>query len=1320
MANAQIVPTTTVGEAYKSVAELDGISFAIVNTADGKALHGSNNQNLAYSEYSAAFSSGNTGYMWKLVSVPSDADEAIQGCYYLQLITPKGENYNCWGMGGYLNSQPATGGCSFILGLNNQHGQDGANLAVYDIQYVEDQGFVLKNIGTGMYQGYNNLPANSADPVYWTFAPVESSYVPALESLLAEGEAMKATVTRADAVAAYEAAITGIDPATTTDALADAKKVDAAIIELAKAIPAVAGADFTRAIVNPSFEAGSIEGWTESYGGNSANNGNFGAAAGSYFVERWQDKANGGLSDGSIMQTITGLPNGTYKLTAPMQNLEQNNSDAAGKGYLLVANDDSTEVAVSGETVEVTTEVTDGTLTIGAVLKGCTGNWVCVDNFQLTLVEAAPVFYSVAIAEVENGTVTTTPVEYAIEGEEVALAITPAKGYVLESLSVVSGETAIEVSESYVFIMPAADVTVNATFAPIKIEPTIISPTIAVGEAYTSVEALKDAHFAITAEGKALYGSDNQNAAFNDFAQAFKSTNSGYMWKLVSVPSDADEAIQGCYYLQLITPKGENYNCWGMGGYLNSQPATGGCSFILGLNNQHGQDGANLAVYDIQYVEDQGFVLKNIGTGLYQGADAAPANKENPTYFTLAPVSSTYVPALEAMLAEGESWKAIISDAEAVAAYDAAIAGIDPATTEDALADAKKVDAAISELAKAQTAAAGVSFTRAIVNPSFELGDRTGWEENYGGNTSGTNNFGKKTGAIFLERWTGAPGTLSDGYIQQTVAGLPNGTYKLTAEMQNLVLANDPATDGKGYYLVANGDSTEVAVAGETVEVTTEVTDGTITIAAAIKGCTGNWVCVDNFQLTLVEAAPVIAEKTYTLDVERYPGLGYGVTAFTPDFTEALAFLGIEDVTAATLVGINADGSEEAAPGPGGIDGWCNSEGTFVGWGTEAKICVKFFPSVPQYEICDMNGGDVVGTTYTVKYALKANDKTAIYAINVKFVEKPVIYLADYTAKAETVELKIAAQDAEGNWAAESATEAINVADITALVGENYVVYGVGAKDGDKETLTNSYSCDPHPGFWCLADGTADVWANSTFGVSFYADEGVFKTWTKAAVTEDLSTTFYFVNEEAKEYVAYKVVLCAPVAEEPEIGTVIHTIDFSTQETYPYFRMDGPEGTSFDVINGALVIENNAERTNPWDLQPFICDWFNLKLDYDYVVRITMKASADGGAQLNMGTWSASMYQQLSFTASEEYQTYEVTFPKSTVESSGNDVHILFQGGKFVGKVEIAKVEIIEIVPVAIESVETAAPAARKFIENGQVVIIKNGVKYNIAGQVIE
>ena len=131
------------------------------------------------------------------------------------------------------------------------------------------------------------------------------------------------------------------------------------------------------------------------------------------------------------------------------------------------------------------------------------------------------------------------------------------------------------------------------------------------------------------------------------------------------------------------------------------------------------------------------------------------------------------------------------------------------------------------------------------------------------------------------------------------------------------------------------------------------------------------------------------------INVDREVGLGYGVTSYEPDFTEALAYLGIENVTDATVVGINADGSEEAAPGPGGIDGWCDANGNFIGWGKEdTRICVKFFPSVPQYEICDMNGADEVGKTYTVKYGLKANDKMATFVINVTFVKSQEVELS--------------------------------------------------------------------------------------------------------------------------------------------------------------------------------------------------------------------------------------------------------------------------------------------------------------------------------------
>ena len=598
-------------------------------------------------------------------------------------------------------------------------------------------------------------------------------------------------------------------------------------------------------------------------------------------------------------------------------------------------------------------------------------------------------------------------------------------------------------------------------------------------------------------------------------------------------------------------------------------------------------------------------------------------------------------------------------------------------------------------------------------------------------------------------RWTAADATGVQERIENTSLSLGTSTglvygdgnvyYLNYADLSDAKTLVAVATEGEPRFLfnrVEDNGNVNAELPRDAAKYETVVDNGdgsktyTINIAAiveefgfahlhAIKGA--NWA---NTTVTSLKVGKVVKPvKNYSIDVERYPGMGYGPTTATADLAEALSFLGVEAATAEMLSIVNPDGTEVSDYAT--YDGWFAADGTANTWGDNSKVCVKFFQALSsgQFEICDMNGADVVGTTYTVKFALKANDKTAIYTINVKFVEKPAIYLADYTAKAETVELKIAAQDAEGNWAAESATEAINVADITALVGENYVVYGVGAKDGDKETLTNSYSCTPHPGFWCLADGTADVWANSTFGVSFYAAEGVFKTWTKAAVTEDLSTTFYFVNEEAKEYVAYKVVLCAPVAEEPEIGTVIHTIDFTTQESYPYYVMTAPAGSSFDVIDGALVIENTVEQANFWDLQPFVCDWFSLKAGYDYIVRITMKADTDGSATIGMGTWSASMSKQLEFTAGTEYQKYNVEFPASTVESANNDVHVLFQAGKYIGKVEIAKVEIIEIVPVGIETPETAAPAAQKngkFLENGKIVIIKNGQKYSTSGSIIK
>jgi hypothetical protein len=129
---------------------------------------------------------------------------------------------------------------------------------------------------------------------------------------------------------------------------------------------------------------------------------------------------------------------------------------------------------------------------------------------------------------------------------------------------------------------------------------------------------------------------------------------------------------------------------------------------------------------------------------------------------------------------------------------------------------------------------------------------------------------------------------------------------------------------------------------------------------------------------------------------------------------------------------------------------------------------------------------------------------------------------------------------------------------------------------------------------------------------------------------------------------------------------------------YPYYRMSEPDGSSFNVENGLLVINNTKEQANNWDLQPFIIDWLTIKEGSGYKVRITMASSVAGKANLSFGTWSGANDQEFEFTASEDFKQYDIEFPSSTV-SDENNVHILFQMGKVVGTVKIKKVEVFEL-----------------------------------------
>lgn len=155
---------TATESSYVSLTGIDQISqqnFFILNEEDGKMFYGSDNQNLGYDTSETVLAnSGIVGYMFKAEKVGSN--------YLLRLIKLDGTEYSIWGSPGYLNSQPTDGWCSFILGLNNQNGQDIKDGALWDIQYVNDKGFALKNIGTGLYLK-DATPAKYDTPTYFNF-----------------------------------------------------------------------------------------------------------------------------------------------------------------------------------------------------------------------------------------------------------------------------------------------------------------------------------------------------------------------------------------------------------------------------------------------------------------------------------------------------------------------------------------------------------------------------------------------------------------------------------------------------------------------------------------------------------------------------------------------------------------------------------------------------------------------------------------------------------------------------------------------------------------------------------------------------------------------------------------------------------------------------------------------------------------------------------------------------------------------------------------------------------------------------------------------
>ena len=146
--------------------------------------------------------------------------------------------------------------------------------------------------------------------------------------------------------------------------------------------------DRTSLIQNPSFETNGTAGWTVS---NMATQSNtvFAQKKGTYYLESWVNIGQK-IGAASVVQTLKDLPQGNYRLKASALHIQQSGSGStvnkgdAQTGVVLFAGSAQTAVTTMKQyTVEFSVINEKSNVEIGLKGEDATGNYLCVDNFQL-------------------------------------------------------------------------------------------------------------------------------------------------------------------------------------------------------------------------------------------------------------------------------------------------------------------------------------------------------------------------------------------------------------------------------------------------------------------------------------------------------------------------------------------------------------------------------------------------------------------------------------------------------------------------------------------------------------------------------------------------------------------------------------------------------------------------------------------------------------------------------------------------------------------------------------------------------------------------
>ncbi|MBO4905572.1 MAG: hypothetical protein J5486_00860 [Bacteroidaceae bacterium] len=629
----------------------------------------------------------------------------------------------------------------------NETFKDGGDYAAYllafDPDYVNQRDDVTT--GTGVVLAETTIDENSmwcwvSKADYVAYELQLQAYEKAQELLALIDEAAELGINTDEAIAAYENTSLTTEQIVEAIAALMAKFTEYYQENVTPSKPI----DMTRYITNPDFEDG-LTGWTNEAGISTYETGNWNAMIdgesfhGTKYLNLWNPTAN----QGRVVQTVDGLPNGVYSMTAAAYSNADGGRVFAGSFNTAVVKGDVDESnGRKGQDYTVVALVTDGRLEIGYQSQHEGEFWSCFDNVRLLYFGAGEEAYS----EWVEMSLEQAP---SMENVRCQNALVEAYNAALKAL---------EEADANEGIMQYISVYINALNE--------VKANIA---AYDALEA------------------DIQTAA-----------------------EQADELYP--YYSEALIE------------YLNVTAAS------ALEEHQLGTDEVNA-------------IREEIASILYEGSHTLDLfNQLIDLNDYLAACINTYT---------DTSSEEAKTNAQNVYDSVAELLNSDALVNNDILRDyIASVNQAVYDLRIPVVEASDdnpVDYTVYITNPDFEDG-LNGWTKDGQLSTCEVGTWGIDgfvlSGNGYLNMWDGTP----NARVKQTVTGLPNGTYTLTVSAFSRVASSMYVFAGKDNVLV---DATEEISGAARYEVTTVVTDGTLTLGCIVYNADAEvWCVADNFTLT--------------------------------------------------------------------------------------------------------------------------------------------------------------------------------------------------------------------------------------------------------------------------------------------------------------------------------------------------------------------------------------------------------------------------------------------------------------------------------------